>query len=240
MLSFLLLHCVSCQVSFNGNQDQGSFPLCRLCNEKLIPCPHLCSACGSPVCRENGTNCTRPWILRPEIHSYSSRYLLLNPCYSVLKKWKTRRGRIFDRKILKSNSTVLEEWSKFQADAIVALPQNYHRAWKMGGSRAERIAFWVRSETGLPVIQPLEADTSFRKKKRQAERGLMERLQNKITFHLNRDELEGIRKVILVDDFMTTGKTIHEAAKILRQNGVEQIHVFCLGVRVSTKLGSST
>lgn len=41
-------------------------------------------------------------------------------------------------------------------------------------------------------------------------------------------ELQKYRRVALVDDVVTTGSTVGEICKLLRQIGVEEIEVYCL------------
>ena len=230
----LFFRCASCQSSFRG-KDLQSFPLCSICQESLIDAPELCSQCSSPLCSHPGANpsgaCLRPWMTRIEIHSYSSRYLLIGNGYATLKKWKRYRGPLFDRQVLKSNSLLLKTWNEFNPDGIVAMPQQFRRAWSLGGNRAERIAEWVGCLLKVPVLSPLKMAIPDRNQKRQAERGLSQRLENPIHFFIDPLELNSKKRILLVDDFMTSGHTLHQAAKALKSAGLDQIHAFCLGIR---------
>jgi predicted amidophosphoribosyltransferase len=169
-------------------------------------------------------------VHHPNITSYSARYLLIEPGYTVLKKWKTQRGLLFDRQILKSTPALRSHWREIQANAVVPVPQNYSRSWKMAGSRAEQIARWVSQETQVPTFKLLEVHRSFQNK-RQAELPFVERIQNHHPFYAEETNLKALKKIILVDDFMTTGRTLQQAAKVLKNSGVGEIHVFCLGSR---------
>ncbi len=214
-------------------QDRHTFPLCRICFTSLIPCPTLCSNCGSPLCLRNAEKiCFRPWVQCPEIHSYSARYLLFERCFEVLKKWKIRGGVLFDQAILKSNDSLILIWKEFKADAVVPIPQRYIRAWKMRGSRAEKIAFWISCQMKIPTLSLLQFPVSIRNKKRQAELSLEERFKNQIEFLIDSKSLPRGGRLILVDDFMTSGRTLRLAARSLRNSGVSSIHVFALGVKI--------
>ena len=160
-------------------------------------------------------------------------YLLIESCYPILRRWKTSRGWLFDRKVLKANPLILSEWKNFDANAVVPVPQRFLRAWKMGGSRAERIGEWVSQNLKIPLVHALSPPSSpFRREKRQAELSLEERLHRRIQFKIRDEELRGFHRIILVDDFMTSGKTLEHAAKTLRDAGAQKVHVFCLGVKV--------
>lgn len=101
----------------------------------------------------------------------------------------------------------------------------------MGGSRAETIAHWVSHQIQVPVKIALKKTHSFSFQKRQAELGLKDRLENRLDFEIDLSHLTPESKVILVDDFITTGRTVSYAAKILRTWGVREVHVFALGIR---------
>lgn len=231
MLSFLF-QCVVCKSEIHPFSERRSFPLCPICITHLVHCPPLCSSCGSPLCLTMGEKCSRPWIQRPQIQSYSALYLLVDPCYQILKKWKKNRGTLFDRIVLNSNP-LGNLWNAFQADAIVPIPQRFLRAWEMGGSCTERIAQWVSKETGLPLIRLLRRPFRLRPGKRQAELKLQERLQTTFSFEVDREEARKFKRVILIDDFITTGRTIDLAAKSLKEAGTHRIHVFCLGLKAT-------
>jgi len=227
----LLFRCISCHSGFSPSEDLSSFPLCQTCLQRLGDCPVLCKNCGSPHCPSGyPSDCLRPWVHHSAIHSYSARYLLFESGYRVLRKWKTQRGSLWDQQILQAPTSLLSTWQSFSAEAIVPIPQPYSRAWTMRGSRAEILAKWVSYETRLPIL-PLLKSTEFTSlRKRQAELKLEERLQNPFRFKTVYVP-KPPKRVILVDDFMTTGHTIRRAASHLLSLGVDKLHVFCLGVR---------
>jgi predicted amidophosphoribosyltransferase len=239
----LLFRCIGCEEGLRLASDKPSFPLCRLCYESLTPCPPICYHCGSVRCSNQktaeGPRCLSPWAHRPLIQSYSARYLLISRTYRILKAWKGRRGLLFDRRILIPDPRLVELWKATEADAVIPVPQNFNRAWKMRGSRALFLANWVSSQTGIPVVQALLPAPRNLAGKRQAELSSHERVCNELSFPLRPYMPAGIRRVILVDDFMTTGHTLNSAAKSLHSAGVTNIHTFCLGMRPSFDFGQA-
>lgn len=228
LFSFFL-KCCSCEGNFAPVEDASTFPLCRNCAQSLRPAPPLCKQCGGTHCHSS-RSCQRPWTHHPEIESYSSRYLLFPQGYAVLRNWKIRRGTLYDQQILTPYVPLREIWEKFDAEAIVPLPQHSLRAWQMGGSRSEQIARWVSHETKLPLVNLMEAMPVARGTPRQAELKLEQRLSHARIFSL----LAGVtipKRIILVDDFMTTGHTLRQVSRQLSEWGVDRVHAFCLGVR---------
>ncbi len=130
-----------------------------------------------------------------------------------------------------------------QAQVLVPVPQRFPRAWRLRGSPALLLANWLRRETGLPLcnllLVPEKDHNDFAgNQSRQAELSVQDRLKNKIRFVFNPDHQNSSepqnktpKKVILIDDFMTTGHTLREASKVLASHGVQEIHIFCLGVK---------
>ena len=233
----LFFQCRACQLSLGFSLNVRSFPLCESCLDSLVSSPSLCAACASPLCEAEPrqSTCLHPWVQNSEIDSYSARYLLIEPGYTVLRKWKINQGLLFSRRVLSSTQSLLKTWRELNADAIIPIPQSFHRSWRMRGSPTGRIAGWVAMEAQLPIVHALRLHRNV--KKRQAEQSLMDRLENRVDFSLNYEVLSSERKtlknVILVDDFMTTGGTLRSAAQTLKFAGVQKVHVFCLGIRIS-------
>jgi len=252
----MVCRCIACNERIDRASDSSTFPLCSLCHSTLLLCPKLCSNCGSPECVQKAEighdlnkTCLRPWVQHKDIQSFSSLYLLLNTGFSVLRKWKTSRGPYFDRQVLKPNTGLIQVLRSNNAQAIIPIPQSFHRKWKMRGSPAECIAQWVSSLTHVPLVpallppQPPKGGerSNQEKPKRQAELSMLERLQSPLRFRINpKIEVRSIRCVILVDDFMTSGRTLDQAAQVLTRAGIEEIHVFCLGVRIAMKQKEAT
>ncbi len=166
------------------------------------------------------------------MNSCFAMYRLDTENYEILKAWKKKRGPLFDRHVLKNEicdsirSWIEEKISNPQTE-IVPLPQDSARSLKLGGSPSTVIAEWLSDQTGLPVRERLsKAGLSLRK--RQAELDSWSRLQNPMDFQCAE---RPAGTVILVDDFITTGHTVREAARTLKMSGARDVHVFGLGAR---------
>jgi predicted amidophosphoribosyltransferase len=136
--------------------------------------------------------------------------------------------------ILNPTEDLLLHWRQTQAEAVIAIPQRFSRAWKMRGSRAEKIASWVAFQMQIPVLTPFSYKPTQPSQKRQAQLSFEGRFQKEIEFFIapeRKSEFQSIRHILLVDDFMTTGRTLQQAASLLKSLGLREIHVFCLGIR---------
>src|SRR4051812_32440819 len=98
MLSFFF-RCSACHQNPLQKHDLPYFPICSSCYRSFLPAPPLCPFCGGTFCRKNSPRtsapCSRPWIIRPEIDSYSAHYLLVGKSYEILKRWKSQGGFLF-------------------------------------------------------------------------------------------------------------------------------------------------
>jgi predicted amidophosphoribosyltransferase len=227
----LLFNCVHCGFPPHAS----SFPLCENCLNSLRPSPELCAQCGASRCSPE--ECFSPWQ-KSSIHGYFAAYLLIEPGYSVLKRWKKRKGTAFTRRILSPDR--LDPGGRLRKDhegdrqtplkAIVPVPQTFDRAWRLGGSPALEISESLGKLLQVPVLDALKPRLGNRK--RQAELSMAERLAEVLRFEIK----EGIsipESVLLVDDFMTTGQTLRSAALSLKFGGARRIRAYCLGVRIA-------
>lgn len=102
-------------------------------------------------------------------------------------------------------------------DAIVPVPLHKRRYAERGFNQAERIAAWVSKEIDRPYTE--DSVTRQRYTPHQAKKTRDERLVNVVDAFWCNDSLAG-KNVLLVDDVFTTGTTMQECAKALKQAGV--------------------
>lgn len=236
--------CIACDAEAPTFQ---SFPLCSLCKDSLLPSP---------------ASSRSPSVPHQWIDSQYPLFQLTDSGYRTLRRWKSRRGPIFDRAVLNQVDrakldlfmTRREEFAGYEHEripfeAVVPMPQSYARSWKMGGSPADILAGWVSKEWALPRLRLLRKSTvkmtsqipglKNSSGKRQAELSGWERAQTKLNFTVDSRQ-KPLRSVLLVDDFSTTGHTLSEAAKALRLAGYSQVHSLCLGIRSPSPKAASS
>ena len=233
-----IFKCLVCHAS----PDTASFPLCPSCLCSLILCPRLCLRCFELSCPSRGPDvpCHFPWLAQKPLDSLNALYLNLGAGYEVLKRWKKSGGPLFNRKILKWNRDLWTTMSSLKLTFIVPVPQTYHRSWNLGRSPANQVAQWLNLTLGVPVLQPFSPITSDSRQKRQAELPLEKRIQLRQSYKIltNRSRFMGAN-VLIVDDFVTSGRTLANAALAMREAGSSEVHGFCLGLRPRKRLSST-
>lgn len=118
--------------------------------------------------------------------------------------------------------------SKFQNDQILIQPIPLHpnRLKQRGFNQSELIARWLAKKLNAKVTNTLDR---VKETKAQAQLSKTERITNaQNAFRLKKGvDLAG-SSLILVDDVVTTGSTVHAAAAALKAAGASKITVFSI------------
>jgi len=109
-------------------------------------------------------------------------------------------------------------------DIIVPVPLHFHRRWQRGYNQSELLAKFLGRKLGIPCRTPLKR---VRATRRQATLPREDRLRNLTgAFAVGRPASVTGKKILLVDDVLTTGATLHAAAQTLLDAGAAEINVF--------------
>ncbi|OGF83331.1 hypothetical protein A3B18_00005 [Candidatus Giovannonibacteria bacterium RIFCSPLOWO2_01_FULL_46_13] len=118
---------------------------------------------------------------------------------------------------------ITPQLSYFSNDAlIVPIPAHINRKRGRGYNQAELLA--VKLSEKVPI--PLAPDILIKSKNTKSQTSLsgVERIFNvKNSFSVARPEFVKNKKIILVDDIITTGATLCEAAKVLKEAGANEV-----------------
>jgi ComF family protein len=195
----------------------GEF-LCDGCLEELVALEQTaaCERCGAPLASE-GMPC--PFCLGKGIRNYR-RVLRLatfdEPLKGLIHQMKYHRqwalaeqlgGRLLARERVKA---MLAE-----IDVLVPVPLHFFRQFTRGYNQAALLARCASKASGKPVIRALKrvrhtaSQTQLHSRKRR-----FDNLRN--AFRLTNGEAIRGKRVLVIDDVMTTGATLKEVARALR------------------------
>ena len=135
-------------------------------------------------------------------------------------------GRIYAEFIAKS----IDE-NQISCDIISWVPVSKRRLRERGYDQAEIIARELSSKLNLPCERLLE---KVRENKRQSSlKGREERKRNVVGAYraVVYDSLCG-KRLLLVDDIVTTGETMSEAASVLKKAGCKEIYAAAAATRI--------
>jgi ComF family protein len=230
-----LLHAVlpvECATCGSALTDDPVPFFCRTCWAAIRPikgsaCPH----CGLPfasevaltyspehrclACRQAPPAFTRAWAC----------YTYEPPIQDAIHLFKYR-GKVALSGAL--GSLLRQAWQKpADADVLMPVPLHPSRLREREYNQSLLLADQLNRDLRLPLVY----DNLVRQRATppQTELSRSERLANlRRCFAVRRpDEVEG-KRVLLVDDVMTTGTTVNECAKALRKAGAEEVFVVTL------------
>ena len=220
--------------------------------------PPLCLACARPV-GAAGTLCTKCWhgldfIARPYCERLgtpfaadlgygliSPRAIAEPPAFGRARA-ATRfdgTGRLLVHRLKYSDrldlSGAMGRWMVRAgaelleaADVLIPVPLHRFRLWGRRFNQAGELAKVIAHESAIPVAH----EALLRRKATRSQVGLStgERARNLSgAFRVGPEAVAG-RRVVLIDDVMTTGATLNSAARVLRRAGAAEVHalVFAL------------
>lgn len=213
--------CVLC-----GHTSQ-QYALCPACIDDLprLNAEAICCQCGLPI-----DTATLPGLCGhcqqhlPAYDRVVSAFAYANPVSQLVAKLKFRGqlqlARLFGELLAMQIQTMGSE-----VQAVLPVPLHPTRLGQRGFNQALEIARPVTRALSLPLVN--DSVERRRDTQPQAEQSALQRERNiRGAFTLTKPA--GYRRVAIVDDVMTSGHTVNEIAKLLRQTGVEQIEVWCV------------
>ena len=204
-----------------GCSRRSSDVLCRSCFEALPGItPPLCARCGLPTAFEvYGCDGCRTVELAFDGARAPLRYEGVGKGAVHALKYAGYR-RVVERLMVPLMAGSLEG-ERF--DVVVPVPLHRARLAKRGFNQAEVIGRAVAGRIGAPFSGKLRAVRGTRD---QVELTAASRRENVAGAFEARGSAAG--SVLLVDDVMTTGATLHECARVLKTNGAREVHALTL------------
>ena len=228
--TFRLLFPGECEICGIELTEVSRIPVCSACLNKPYskPAEFACSTCGTPFLND--------WPLRPDgrcalcrtgAAGFEGAYSFGpydEPLSQLIHLFKYRRVRTLARPLGELLHRALPQNGQF--DAIVPVPLHWRKQWKRGFNQSLFLAQELRRHTGLPVIQGLR-----RQRFTAAQAGLTnsQRRHNVASaFAIRNAQQVAGKKILLIDDVMTTGSTLAAAANVLRRAGAARVTVLTL------------
>ena len=193
--------------------DAISAPFCPLCGISLSRPAPLCPSCG----------------IRRHCFSFARSHALFDPgLQKIIHMLKYGRKRSLAEPLAGLMATVMSGDSRFEnMDALVPVPLHPIRLRVRGYNQSELLASKLSRITGLPVqagalIRTVNTNS-------QAKLNLRQRTINvRKAFRIRACQRVKNRRIVLVDDVLTTGATVDACAAALLDAGAAEISVITM------------
>jgi len=228
---FNLLFPEDCRVCGVELSEASRIPVCQACLNSPEPlvAEYFCSQCHAPflnanpldelgrcrLCRDGLGGFDNAWAfgeydgkLRTLIHLF--KYGKVEPLAKPL-------GALLARTLPRTHAF----------DLIVPMPLHWKRRWSRGFNQSELLARVLSKRTGIPV-----ATNAVRRNKSTPPQAGLTGAQRRVSvagaFEVKRRHLIDGRRLLLVDDVLTTGATAGTCAAVLRRAGAREVSVLTL------------
>ena len=210
------IKCIACDAELNQDNKYG---LCPKCLAKMPTINKSCHKCGREIydqgkycfdCKEGGFYFDR-------VYSCLNYEDFVHGIVYKLKYGKAKYLAPFIARVIADK--IIEEDIKF--DFIVPVPLNKNRENQRGFNQAKLIAQEVAKILNCSVVDAIsrERDTPF-----QASLTREQRIENvKDAFVVVDKNMVKGKNILLLDDIFTTGSTINECSKILKNNKAKSV-----------------
>jgi ComF family protein len=108
------------------------------------------------------------------------------------------------------------------ADYLAPVPLFWWKKLRRTYNQAELLSKIINKESGIPVLNCLVRVKNTRTQTRLDHKKRQENVKN--AFRLKKGISIRNKKIIIIDDVMTTGATIKECARVLKENGAEEVY----------------
>ena len=195
--------------------------------------PEKCVLCGRilekghmdlcPACRLEGPDCPPSRVKLPFLDSHTAIWHYEGPVRRSIHRFKFRGRRSYAKSYGRLLAMKLLEAHPEGFDLLTWVPTGALRKLRRGYDQVELLAAAVGSELGLPPVRLLKKIRNNRPQ--SGIRGDAQRRANVLgAYRVTDPEMLQGKRILLLDDVVTTGSTAGECARVLLTAGAEEIH----------------
>lgn len=206
--------------------------LCRRCSEKIVGIPEpTCFRCGSPSTEEKDPHCRICDGLPPGFDRMRSATMMGGVSETLVHRFKYQGWKdLVDFMVMKILSSPWSDREFWNADLLVPVPISRVRLRERGYNQSLLLAEGISGKVGIPFNNGALERVEWRRP--QVGLSYRERLKNvRNAFSVParaRDSIAG-KRIILVDDVVTTGATVAACYRALEEVGAKQVSCVSFG-----------
>lgn len=208
--------CDFCQQSHNN-----SYALCKKCMLLLKPMPYSCRICSLALNNSNYSLCGRCIKKKPHFDKVFCLYNYDEPIKSLLRRFKYYEGFYMQVILVELLANSLPP--NYETECLIPVPIHRHRLRQRGFNQSALLTRLLAKKINKPYsfdccvkIKNTLPQAQLNRKNRQ------NNLHNSFQVFAN-----NYRHITIVDDLLTTGSTVNELAKTLKNSGIQRVDVVC-------------
>ena len=218
--------CVACDTPVGADRT-----LCPACWQKIhFIAPPFCACCGLPfdIPVEDGALCGR--CLEAPAHYAAARAAMVyddaskNIILSFKHSDRTHPAKALAAWMLRAGKNLVQD-----ADCLMPVPLHRWRLFKRRYNQAALLAQHMARLSGKQLLvdtlrrpRPTPPQGHMSRKERA------ENIRGAFAVHPPLKPLIQDKKIILIDDVLTTGATVNECSRVLREEGAKEVTVLAL------------
>lgn len=212
-----LTYLINCSLSIVF--PEGSF--CLLCKEERLQRCFLCHECKNKI--KLNREAFYIEIKEMKLVYYSTAYYS-HEIRELLMRFKYKRdfnvARFFASNIMK-----VIDYNKIDFDIICYVPASKAGKKTRGYDQSEILACIIKEHSGAPVVRCIKRNTIIQEQKTVRVEDRWENLRSAFKFDIKYSKEVKDKKIILIDDVVTTGSTLYFCYKELKNNGAKEINI---------------
>ncbi len=217
--------CVICQ-----HPHSQAFAVCNACRQLFMPIGPACRHCAQPLPDATFAVCGACCQKQPMLDHVFAAYQFEEPLRTLLHEFKYREGLYLTpflaHLILKS---LPNELTKTQC--LIPVPLHQDRLQERGFNQAAELAKHLSHK----INKPYQLSLCKKIKKTLPQAGLTAEQRKKNLNQAFQAMATCYQHVTLIDDLMTTGSTVNELARTLKNTGIKRVDVWCCARAVVQK-----
>lgn len=222
----------TCPFCGKVNHD-GICSSCRKLVDELEIHEPRCLKCGKPVRYQEQEFChdcktkehifdrgAAMWLHKPpvtraiyQLKYHNQRYYAKELAWEICKKYKS-------------------EILRWKPQTIVPVPVHRRRRRKRGYNQAELVAYEIGKLLDIPVVPDFVIRIHYTGYQKKLDpRGRKKNLEHAFAPGIDPERIPAdLRRVLIVDDIYTTGNTVDQVAKVLKESGIQKVYFLTISI----------